>query len=62
MLKTMFPEEARLLTLMKVKYILFKMVRDNILTLYKEKYQLTKKEYKKIVDFRERQANKGTIN
>jgi hypothetical protein len=50
------------LTLMKVKYMLFKMVRDNILTLYKEKYQLTKKEYKKIVDFRERQANKGTIN
>jgi hypothetical protein len=62
MLKTMFPEEARLLTMMKVRTLLYKMVSDNILTLYKEKYQLTKKEYKKIVDFRERQANKGTIN
>jgi len=54
MLKTMFPEEARHFTLIKVKTMLGKMVSDNLLTLFKERYQLTTKEYRKIVDYRNR--------
>ena len=50
------------MTQIKVKSMLGKMVSDNLLTLYKERYQLTNKEYTKIVEYRKRQTKKGVVN
>ena len=62
MLKTIFPHEARFLTQIRVKTLLGKMVTGSLLTVHKEKYQLTPKEHKKIVDYRNRESKKGLMN
>ena len=38
------------------------MVTDSLVTVHKEKYQLTPKEHKKIVDYRNRKSKKETMN
>ncbi len=62
MLKTMYPEEATKLTLIRVKTMLGKMVTDNLILLHKEKYELTTMEENKIIDFRNRPSKKGLQN
>ena len=50
------------MTQIRVKTLLGKMVTDSLLTVHKEKYQLTPKEHKKIVDYRNRESKKGLMN
>lgn len=52
MLKTMYPKEATNLGYYRVRMILGKMVTDNLIQLHNDKYELTSKEEKKIIDYR----------